>query len=137
MIDIENKIIDMLTTAFEGVAKVSGTYTESPSEFPWVYAREISNTGYNRSYDNDLHEHHANVTFRIEYYSAKQSGAKQEIKAMMQIGDTAMQDIKFRRTSFSFIPNWDRSITRAVADYRAVVGEGREVGNDVVFQIYR
>ena len=137
MIDIENKVIDNLSQAFDGVAKVSGVYTDSPAEFPWVYAREISNTEYQRSIDNDLHDHHASVTFRVEYYSAAKVGAKQEIKALAQIGDIAMQNMKFRRTSFAFIPNFDRNVMRAYADYRAVVGEGRQIGDDVVYQMYR
>lgn len=137
MIDIENKVIDTLSQAFDGVATVSGVFVESPARFPWVYAREISNTEYQRSIDNDLHDHHASVTYRIEYYSAARVGAKQEIKAMAQIGDVTMQNMKFRRSSFSFIPNYDRSVVRAYADYRAVVGEGVQVGDDVVYQMYR
>lgn len=137
MIDIENKVIDNLSQAFSGVAKVSGVFVESPAEFPWVYAREISNSEYQRSIDNDLHDHHANVTFRLEYYSAARVGAKQEIKALAQIGDIAMQNMKFRRSSFSFIPNYDRNVMRAYADYRAVVGEGREIDGNVVYQMYR
>lgn len=137
MIDIENKIIDTLAEAFEGVATVSSVYVESPASFPWVYARVISNVGYARSYDNDLHEHHARVTVRIEHYSALKSGAKQEVKAMMQISDICMQGIKFRRTDYGLIPNYDRTITRGFADYTAVVGEPREEGNDTVYQIYR
>lgn len=137
MIDIENKVIDTLAGAFSGVAKVSGVFVESPESFPWVYAREISNTEYSRSIDNDLHDHHAVVDFRLEYFSAAKVGAKQEVKALAQIGDTAMQSMKFRRTSYSFIPNYDRNVVRAYADYRAVVGEPREIGSDVVYQMYR
>lgn len=137
MIDIENKVIDTITQAFEGVANVSGTFVESPEKFPWVYIREISNTEYQRSIDNDLHDHHASVTYRIEYYSAARVGAKQEVKALAQIGDIAMQNMKFRRSSFSFIPNYDRSVVRAYADYRAVVGEGREIDGNMVYQMYR
>lgn len=137
MIDIENKVIDNLTLAFDGVAKVSGVFVESPAEFPWVYAREISNVEYQQSIDNDLHDHHATITIRIEYYSAARTGAKQEIKALAQIGDTAMQNMKFRRSSFSFIPNYDRNVMRAYADYRAVVGEGREIDGNMVYQMYR
>lgn len=137
MIDIENKVIDTLTDAFDGVATVSGTFVESPENFPWVYAREISNTAYTRSYDEALTEHHAYCTFRIEYYSAATVGAKQEVKAMAQIGDRTMQNMKFRRISFSFIPNYDRSVVRAYADYRALVGEPREIDGNVVYQMYR
>lgn len=137
MIDIENKVIDTLSRAFEGVATVSSTFVESPDTFPWVYAREISNNGYSRSYDNALREHDAVVMIRVEYYSSKPEGGKQEIKALAQIGDVTMQDMKFRRSSFNIVPNWDKTITRAVADYRAIVHEGREEGNNIVHQIFR
>ena len=137
MIDIENKVIDTISQAFDGVAKVSSVFVESPDEFPWVYVRQITNAGYSRSYDNRLRDHHARVTFRIEYYSALDAGAKQEVKALMQIGDETMQSMKFRRTSSNLIPNWDRTIARGYADYSAVVGEPVEVGNDTVFQMYR
>lgn len=135
MVDIENKVIDTLANAFDGVAEVSSVY--SSSNFPFVYVREVSNVGYPRSYDNDLHEHHARIVIRVECYSNLVSGAKQEVKALMQIADLTMQGIKFRRTSYGLIPNYDRSITRGYADYTAVVGEPREIGQDTVYQIYR
>lgn len=137
MIDIENIVINTLSDAFSGVASLSSVYLESPKSFPHVYAREISNTGYSQSYDNALKEHHARVTFRIEFYSALEKGAKQEVKALMQIADTCMQGMKFRRTAYNLIPNWDRTITRAYADYAAVVGEPKEVDGNVVYQMYR
>ena len=135
MIDIENKVIDTVSRAFDGVAEVSSVY--SPSSFPFVYVREISNVGYSRSYDNDLREHHAKVTFRIECYSELDNGAKQEVKALMQIADQTMQEMKFRRTSYGLIPNWDRAIARGYADYTALVGEPKEVNGDTIFQMYR
>lgn len=135
MIDIENKVIDTVSKAFDGVAEVSSVY--SPSSFPFVYVRQVSNVAYFRSYDNALHEHHARVIFRIECYSELEEGAKQQVKALMQIADQTMQDMKFRRSSYGLIPNWDRAITRGYADYSALVGEPQEIGGDTVFQMYR
>lgn len=135
MIDIENKVIDTVANAFDGIAEVSSTY--SASSFPFVYVREIYNVGYPGSYDNALREHHARVTFRIECYSSLESGARQEVKAMMQIADICMQGMKFRRTAYGLIPNYDRSITRGYADYSAVVGEPRDIDGETVYQIYR
>ena len=137
MIDIENKVIDTLAEAFTGTAKVSGAYVESPPSFPWVYARQISNTAYSRSYDNALHEHHARIAFRLEYYVSTPNGPKQDVKDLMQIGDMTMQGMKFRRTGSGVIPNFDRTVARAYADYVVLVGEPREDGNNVVYQMYR
>ena len=135
MIDIENKVIDTVSKAFDGVAEVSSVY--SPSNFPFVYVRQISNVGYSRSYDNALYEHHARVVFRVECYSELDKGAKQEVKALMQIADQTMQEMKFRRSSYGLIPNWDRAITRGYADYSALVGEPKEADGDTVYQMYR
>ena len=146
MIDIENKVIDNLSQAFDGVAKVSGVFVESPAEFPWVYAREISNSEYQRSIDNDLHDHHASVTFRVEYYSAARVGAKQEIKALAQIGDIAMQNMKFTRTFYQPLPNLDRTIFRITMRWEAIAGEpvittttgtGNETVTTTTYQMYR
>lgn len=133
MIDIENKVIDTVSSGFDGVADVSSTFVESPAKLPWVYARQLSNVAYYASYDNALREHHARVTFRLEYYAS----TKQEVKAMMQIGDTVMQGMKFRRTSGGIVPNYDRNIIRGYADYAALVGEPREIDSNVVYQMYR
>lgn len=135
MIDIENKVIDTISKAFDGVAEVSSVY--SPSGFPFVYVREMSNVGVSRSYNNDLHEHHAKVIYRVDCYSDLENGAKQEVKALMQIADQTMQSMKFRRMAYSLTPNWSRSITRGSADYTAVVGEPKEVDGNTVFQMYR
>lgn len=137
MIDIENKVIDTITEAFSGVADVSSVFVESRSKFPWVYIRQTANDGYSWSYDNDLREHHAYVSFRLEYYSNNPTGAKQEVKDLMQIGDEAMQGMKFRRDSSGLISNIDRAVTRGYADYHAVVGEPQQIGGNSVYQIYR
>ena len=137
MIDIENIIIDNLSEAFDGIATVSSVYTEDPESFPWVYARVVTNTTASRYNDDRLYEHAVNLTFRIEYYSALTAGAKQEVKDLMQIGDTCMSDMKFIRTSSGLIPNYDRSVTRGYADYTAMVWEPREVDGNTVYQIYR
>lgn len=135
MIDIENKVIDTVSRAFDGVAEVSSVY--SPSGFPFVYVREVSNISYQRSEDNALHDHHVRVTFRVECFSELENGAKQEVKALIQIADQTMMGMKFRRTAYGLIPNWDRSITRGYADYVAVVGEPQEIDGNTVFQMYR
>ena len=140
MIDIENKVIDTIQTALTAAgisATVTSEYVESPSEFPHVYARETSNTTYRRSQDTSLREHHANVRYRVEVFSNKSVGAKEEVKSIQEVADLAMQDMKFTRVSMSFIPNYDRSIVRAYADYAAIVREGVDEDGNTVHYMYR
>lgn len=140
MIDIENLVVDTIQAAYAtaGVnATVSSTFVEAPEEFPWVYAREMSNVTYQKSLDTSLREHHATVTYRIEFYSNLAEGAKAQAKQLREIADIAMQDMKFTRTSSSFIPNYDRSVTRLYADYRAVVEQGHDKDGTITYQMYR
>ena len=82
-------------------------------------------------------EHHAEVQYAVNVYSNKQTGAKLEAKAIMNIADNAMQGMKFWRTMTRQVPNVDRTIYRLIARYRAVVGEPTQVGDDLVFQMYQ
>lgn len=140
MIDIENKIVDAIQEAFTAAGiqvTVSSTFVSSPAEFPWVYVREMSNITYQGSLDTSLREHHATVTYRIEVYSNLADGAKSQAKQLREIADLAMQDMRFTRTSSSFVPNYDRSITRLISDYRAVVQEGVTDDGVTTHQMYR
>ena len=140
MIDIESKVVDAIQTAYEDAGLtvgVSSTFVEAPEKFPWVYVAELSNSTYTNSQDTSLKEHHARVRYRIEVYSNLSAGAKAEAKRLRDIADDAMQSMKFTRTSSSFIPNFDRSVTRLYADYTAIVEEGREDGETITHQMYR
>lgn len=140
MIDIENKVIDTIENAITSAginADVTSEYVDSPSEFPHVYAREIGNSTYTRTQDTSLLEHHASIRFRIEVFSNKVSGAKEEVKSILNVCDISMQNMKFTRTSSNFIPNYDRSIVRAYADYAAIVREGVDEDGTTVHYMYR
>lgn len=137
MIDIENIVINALDSAFTGVADVSSVFVEEPEKLPWVYVRETKNTTLKRMSDESLYEHFVTVAYRIEYYSNKTHGAKQEVKDLMQIGDIAMQSMKFTRTGSGLIPNYNRAITRGYADYTAVVREPQDVDGNTVYQMFR
>lgn len=140
MIYIENKVIDTIQTALLSAsisATVTSEFDPSPAEFPHVYARETGNSTYRRTQDTSLLEHHATVRFRVEVFSNKTSGGKEEVKTILNVIDLAMQNMKFTRTSSNFIPNYDRTITRAYADYTAVVQEGVGKDGNTVFQMYR
>ena len=140
MIDIENKVLSVVREAVLAqypTASVYGEYVEVPASFPCVTVTEDTNYTYVYTKDEQLAEHHTEVQYAVNVYSNKQTGAKLEAKAIMNIADNAMQGMKFWRTMTRQVPNVDRTIYRLIARYRAVVGEPTQVGNDLVFHMYQ
>lgn len=141
MIDVENLVIDTIQKAIlaseHSNTLVSSTYTDSPSQFPCVSVIEMDNYTYRRTQDNDLMEHHTNLMYEVNVYSNKASNSKAEAKAIMEIVDTAFQNIKFTRTFKQPIRNRDKSVYRIVARYEAVVGEEQTINGNKVYQVYR
>lgn len=140
MIDIENKVLSVVREAVLAqyhTASVYGEYVEVPASFPCVTVTEDTNYTYVYTKDEQLAEHHAEVQYAVNVYSNKQTGAKLEAKAIMNIADNAMQSMKFWRTMTRQVPNVDRTIYRLIARYRAVVGEPTQVGDDLVFHMYQ
>ena len=140
MIDIENKVLSVVReavlAAFPNCA-VYGEYVEQSAHFPCLTVTEDTNYTYVNSIDDQLMEHHAEVQYSINVYSDKQTGAKLEAKAILKVADNAMQSMRFWRTMTRQVPNMDITIYRLVARYRAVVEEPKQVGNDLVFQMYQ
>ena len=141
MIDVENLVIDTVSKAIKASAyqntNVSSEYTDTPSSFPFVSIVEADNYTYRKTQDDDLKEHHTNVMYEINVYSNKTNGKKTEAKKIMEIVDTALQNIKFTRTVKQEIPNKDNTIYRIIARYEAVIGEGQTIGQDTVYQVFR
>ena len=141
MIDVENLVIDNISKAIGASAYsnafVTSDYTDSPSEFPCVSVIEADNYTYRKTQDNDLKEHHTNVMYEVNVFSNKKNKSKSEAKAIMEIVDTAFQNIKFTRTFKSNIPNKDKTIYRIVARYEAVIGEEQTINGNKVYQVYR
>ena len=140
MIDVENLVVDTVSkaikTQYPNVLVVS-EYTNTPSSFPCVSVIEADNYTYRRTQDDCLKEHHASVMYEINVYSNKTKGAKSEAKAILNLVDDTLQNIKFTRTFKQAIPNQDKSITRIIARYEAVIAKGESIGKNTVYQVYR
>lgn len=140
MIDVENLVIDTISKAVKATypnATIESVYTNSPSSFPFVSVIEADNYTYRRTQDDDLKEHHTNVMYEINVYSNKTNGKKTEAKKILELVDSALQNIKFTRTVKQEIANSDKTIYRIVARYEAVIGEGQVIGDNIVHQVYR
>ena len=140
MIDIENKVLSVVRDAVLAQypnASVYGDYVSVPESFPCVTVTEDTNYTYVYTKDDSIAEHHCEVQYAINVYSNKQNGAKQEVRKIMNIADNAMQGMKFWRTMTRQVPNVDRTIYRMIARYRAVIEAPKEVGDNLVYQIYQ
>lgn len=140
MIDIENKVIDTVAQAFETAGMdvlVSSDYIEKPASFPYLFIRQVSSAAYLSTLDERIGENHITVRFSLEVFSNKKGAQKTEAKAVMKIADEAMQNMKFTRTSYNYLPNYDRAIGRIRADYYAIVGRPQTIDGKTVYQMYR
>lgn len=139
MIDIESMVVNAVRNAVKTKypkCDIVSEYVDTPSQFPCVQILEADNYTYRRTQDNNLREHHANVMYEVNVFSNKTNEKKTEAKAIMEIVDTTLQDLKFTRTLKQPIPNKDKTIYRIVARYEAVVGKYQN-GKDTVYPMYR
>lgn len=141
MIDIENHILNTVFNAVQASfpgASCYGEYVPAPASFPCVTLYESDSQTYTPSNDEQLHEHQAIVTYECNVYSDLVSGKKAQAKAIADIVDNAMQNMKFVRTMRSQIPNMDRTIYRVTLRYEAIVGEPIDASDgNITYQMYR
>lgn len=140
MIDIESVVYNTLHTAIKTEfpdCYISDLPPEMDAKFPFVTIREDSNRTYRKSQDDAPTEHHAIVVYEISVYSNKQTGRKQECKAIMDVADLTMQGMKFTRIQRHELPTIDRTIMRLYARYEAVVEEPDSDGENLIYQMYR
>lgn len=125
MIDCESVIFSRIADKFSDTYPDGSRYGEpvdSPARFPCMTLVEIDNSTYQQSQDSNLIEHHANITYEVNVYSNKISGAKQECKAIIALIDEQMQQMGFTRLFCNQVPNIDKKVYRMTARYRGVIG---------------
>lgn len=141
MIDIENKILDTVFAAVRAEnqnAQCYGEYVAVPAGFPCVCLYEANNTTYKPSQDTDLREHQSNLLYECNVYSDRANGKKAEARAIADLVDKTMQDMKFTRTFYQPLPNLDRTIYRITLRWEAVAGEPITTENgNTIYQMYR
>lgn len=132
MIDCESTIFARVAASFSASYPDASRYGEpvdTPAKFPCLTMVEIDNATYQQSLDASMSEHHATLTYEVNIYSNKISGAKQECKAIMELVDYEMQQMGFVRLFCNQTKNMDKRIYRITARYRGVISTD--------FRIYR
>lgn len=140
MIDVENKVFDTVYNALIAYNEdicVYGQATEVSASFPAVTIWETDNYGYRRTETEASTENHVVVTYEVNVYSNLQNGSKQECKAVLDVADTAMRGMGFRRILRRRVANIDRTIYRMYARYEAIVSAPYESDGDTIYKISR
>lgn len=139
MIDIENKVFDTVYTAViaqYSEAEFLGEYEETPGKFPCITLIQEDSRTYELSQDDSLADHHESVMFECNIYTTGAS-KKAIAKAIANLVDATMQNMKFTRTFMGQTPNQDRNVYRITMRYEAVVAESVTSGSNTIYQMYR
>ena len=140
MIDIESKVVDTIFNAVTAVypnADITTGFDERTAVFPCVVVSEVDNVPYRKGSTDDCAENYAKVTYEVSVYTNTENSAKTEGKAILELTDTALQGLKFRRIRKNRPVNIDRTIFRQYARYDVIVSKPVTVGDNTVYQMYR
>ena len=142
MIDIESKIVDTIYNAVKAVnaypdADVTTGFDEKTAVFPCVVVQETNNSPYRRGNTDDCAENYTRLTYDVSVYTDNANSAKSEGKKILDIVDTALQGLKFRRIHKNKPLNISRTLFRQYGRWEVIVGKPIVVGENTVYQMYR
>lgn len=133
MQSFKDKVIDTLSNAL--TVKVVSDYPQSPAELPCVMVRVIRLSADTQSYDERLKAPRYSVSIQVDMYTVGKD-APIEVEDLFHQVDLVMQGMKFVLEDYAPTNNIDRTISRGVARYSALV-EPRHEGDDTTYQIFR
>lgn len=142
MIDIESKIVDTIFNAVKAQnafpnADVTTGFDEKTAVFPCVVVYETNNAPYTKSATDDCSENHTRLTYEVSIYTNSLDSAKTDGKRILEIVDTALKSLKFRRVHKNRPLNINRTVFRQYGRWEVIVGKPIAVGNNTVYQMYR
>lgn len=140
MIDIGNKVFDTIFNAVKAEypnADVTTGFDETSAVFPCVVVYEMNNAPLRRTMTDDCAENHTRIEYEVSVYTNTAGTAKSEGKAILEIVDTALQGLKFRRLRKNQPLNIDRTLFRQYGRWEVVVGKPVEIDGNTVYQMYR
>lgn len=140
MIDIESKVFDTIYNAVTTVyptANVTTGYDETNAVFPCVVVEEIDNVPYRRTSTDDCVENHARLSYEVNVYTDSANHAKTDGKKILEIVDTALQGLKFRRIRKNEPLSLNRTLFRQYGRWEVIVSKPLTDGEDTVYQFYR
>jgi hypothetical protein len=123
----ENKVYGFVSAGlkadYPSLSTVS-TPVSASATFPCVSIFEAGNIAHPSAVTLDNRENVSSVTFEINAYSNKKTGAKAEATDLIWKADELMQDLGFIRSSLVRTPNWDGNIFRLTSRYQRLAAPG-------------
>ena len=108
-------------------AFVTSTYTPTPSKFPAVFVREIGKYTPPRYATLNNSENVSEVTYEVQIFSNKQSGAKSEADTLYAAIKVALKKQYFREASATPVDNADHTVYRFAATFRRIIADADNV----------
>jgi len=127
MIDIQNKVFNDVSTAVKtsySSATCYAEYVATPASFPCMTLIEADNFIASNQIDSSGIENYVDVMYECNIFTNLKSGKKTQAYGIANVVDTKMQQLGFRRTMLSQIPNEDISIYRLLIRYEGRVSKG-------------
>ena len=142
MIDISSKVFDTVFNAVTAstaypTADVTTGYDESTAKFPCVVVEEVDNAPYQRGNTDNCAENYTRLTYEISVYTDNVNVAKTKGRDILNIVDTALQSLKFRRVRINKPINISRTIFRQYGRWEVIVGKPIADGKNTIYQMYR
>lgn len=128
IIDIENDVFTAVSEAIREEYTDIAIYGETilaPSVFPCVCIEETDNYVPYKYVDSEFAENYVSVTYEVNIYSNKNYGKKSEAKAILNIVDSKMLELGFRRTLKNPVQLNDSTVYRLFSRYEAVVSDDK------------
>lgn len=108
-------------------AKITMTYTDKPSQFPTVFAREIGHytpqTSATFSNAQDIYE----TTWEVQVFSNRKNDAKEQAYALLAAVKSALKGLYFVETSENPIDRDKWTYFLLVARFRRIIGGGESM----------
>lgn len=150
MIDIGNKVFDTIFNAVTANgaypdADVTTGFDEKTAVFPCVVVEETSSVPLQKGNTDDCAENYTRFVYEVSVYTDNVNSAKTVGKDILNIVDTALQGLKFRRIHKNKPLNIARTIFRQYGRWEVIVGkpitrtdivDGKPV-ETTVYQMYR
>ena len=124
MIDFENEIFTAVATAVRSAHEgttIKGEYVRSPATFPTVALAEIDNVNVDALADSSGVEKYAGLGYRLQVFSNKEGGRKDEAKEIFKTADDILCGMGFRRRTYSTTPEiYNSTIFSITATYEGI-----------------
>lgn len=128
MIDVENELFNTVAATVRAQfpnAFVTSEAVNAPSQFPCVCFFEDDNYTPQEALDSSFEERFAALRYRLDIYSNKAAGRKNEVKEILSYIEPLLYARNFTRDSRTPLNDMGDTIFHMVGTYRVVTdGEG-------------